>query len=514
MKILETDCLVIGSGIAGCTYACRAAKEGLNVMMLSQKAMDITNSDLAQGGIILTDEEDIDLLVKDVATAGVGISNERAVRELSLHGSALVEDLFINTLKTPFDKDKNGKPLKTLEGAHSKPRIIYSKDTTGHAMLRSIQDAVEKEKNITVLENNTAVDLLTLSHSSANKLDRYSPLTCFGAYIMDNKTREIYAVKAKKTILATGGLGQIYRHTTNSTAAYGQGIAMAYRVGARVINMEYVQFHPTVFAKGRSFLISEAVRGEGGVLINRKGEAFMKKYDQRGDLAPRDIVARAIEEERLKTGADSVFIDLSKLSAAHIKERFPNIYKNCLEHGVDITKEAIPVVPAAHYFCGGVFASTRGRTNIANLNAVGECACTGYHGANRLASTSLLEAVAMADLCALEDAADVNKTDFYMSEPKTWESPDCEPDINLLKQDMQTLKNTMWNYVGLMRTHTHLNRAEKMLRHLKNEIDVFYKDFTVTPELLNLRNGTQTGLLIIYAALKNKTSLGCHFLAK
>ena len=512
MKILQTDCLVIGAGIAGSVYAYEAARRGMRVMLLSCTDWDTANSDLAQGGIVYEPDLDVDGLLKDVRLATAGLCNESAVRTLSKAGCEAVEKIFLTDLHTDFSRDKNGNLLFTREGAHTKNRIIYWKDTTGHSLLSSIHKALRKDPRITVAENASAVDLLTLSHSSQDIMDRYAPLTCFGAYVLDNKTGQVYAVKAKKTILATGGVGQVYRHTTNAAHAYGHGIAMAYRVGARVMNMEFMQFHPTVFAKGKSFLISEALRGEGAVLRNCKGEAFMEKYHPLKDLAPRDIVARAIEEERLKTSHECVYLDITHEPAEHIKERFPAIYETCLKEGVDMTRQPIPVVPAAHYFCGGIYASPQGRTNILHLNAVGETACTGYHGANRLASTSLLEAVATGYLCAAEDAQDMEKTSFRLPQPKEWIVPEKQPDLNLIKQDLATLKSTMWNYVGLVRSATHLSRAEKILRHLHNEIDAFYKGYALNQDLLDLRNGTQTALLITYAALKNKQSIGCHYI--
>ncbi|MGB2578753.1 L-aspartate oxidase [Elusimicrobium simillimum] len=511
MKVLKTDVLVIGSGLAGATYALSAARLGLKVIMISGGEPEDTNSDLAQGGVVYEAPKGINALVKDVQNAGCGLCNEPAVKEICTNGYKVLNDLFVKELKVPFDVDAKGKLLLTREGAHTSRRIIYAKDTTGHAMLSGLLKAVKKEKNIKVLAQNTAVDLLTLSHNSENTLDRYYPLTCFGAYVLNNKTGEVYGVTAKKTVLATGGVGQIYRHTTNSQFSFGHGIAMAYRVGARVMNMEFVQFHPTVFGKGKTFLISEAVRGEGGVLVNSKGKEFMKKYHPMGSLAPRDVVARAIEEQRLH--GDKVFLDLSAIKPEHIKERFPNIYRKCLEYGVDITKERIPVVPAAHYFCGGVYATPSGRTNIENLNVIGECACTGLHGANRLASTSLLETLSMGDACARADKQDIAKNKFHIPAPRPWRSPVKAADLNLVKQDIATLQSTMWNYVGLIRSKTHLARAEKILRHMHNEISVFYRDVQLTPELIDLRNGTQTGLLITYAALKNNKNIGCHYLS-
>ncbi len=511
MRILKTDCLVIGSGIAGSVYAYTAAKAGQKCILLSCGEIDECNSSLAQGGIIYEPNPDIPLLIKDIQNAGCGLCNEEAVRADVLAGFEVTKKLFINTFKTDFNRAPDGKLQFTQEAAHSKKRIIFSKDTTGRAIIDAMQKHLKKLKNLRLLPNTIAIDLMTLSHSSKDQMDIYKPLTCFGAYVLNKKTGEVFAVTAKKTILATGGIGQIYKHTTNSPSAFGHGLAMAYRIGARVINLEYTQFHPTVFARGRSALISEAVRGEGAVLINAKGDRFMAAYHPLKDLAPRDIVARAIEHEMLKNGDDCVYLDLSSMKPAFIKTRFPHIYETCLEGGVDITKQPIPVVPAMHYFCGGVFTDIRGRTNIANLNVVGECACNGFHGANRLASTSLLEAAASAYLCAKADAKEIKRAKFYLPEPKEWVMPTKEPDKNLILQDISAIKNTMWNYVGLLRSQMRLARAEKILRHLKNEIDIFYKDAKPTEDLLNLRNAAQSALLVTYAALKNTKSRGTHY---
>ena len=513
MKILTTDCLVIGAGIAGCVYAHQAAKKGLKTMLLCCGEMPQANSDLAQGGIVYEPNLKIDELLKDVQLATAHMCNESAVREISAAGCKAVEEVFLQDLNVNFDRDAQHQLRFTREGAHRKNRIIYSKDTTGHAMLSAIQTAVRQNPQITVKEFCSAIDLLTLSHSSTNLMDRYYPLTVFGAYVLDNKTGEVFAVTAKKTVLATGGVGQLYLHTTNAEHAYGHGIAMAYRVGARVMNMEFVQFHPTVFAKGKSFLLSEALRGEGAVLRNVNGEAFMPNYHPLKDLAPRDIVARAIEQERLNTSHECVYLDITANPAEETKERFPAIYQKCLEGGYDMTQVPVPVVPAAHYFCGGIYTTPAGRTNILHLNAIGETACTGYHGANRLASTSLLEAVAMGYLCAEQDAQDIAAQTFHIPTPKEWVIPSETPDVNLIKQDLSTLRSTMWNYVGLIRSQKHLERAEKILRHLHNEIDNFYKGTQPCQELIDLRNGVRTALLITYAALQNKHSVGCHYLS-
>ena len=512
MKVLHTDCLVVGAGIAGCVYAHQAAKKGLKTLLLCCGEMPQTNSDLAQGGIVYEPNLNLEDLLEDVRLATADLCNEKAVRALSKAGCQAVEEIFLKDLSVPFDRDEHNALRFTREGAHRKNRILYAKDTTGHAMLSVLQEAVRHNPFITVMENASAIDLLTLSHSSLDLKDRYHPLTAFGAYVLDNKTGEVFAVCAKKTVLATGGVGQIYRHTTNSEHAYGHGIAMAYRVGARVMNMEFVQFHPTVFAKGKNFLLSEALRGEGAILRNVKGEAFMEKYHPLKDLAPRDVVSRAIEEERLETSHDCAYLDISHKPAEETKERFPAIYQKCLQEGFDMTQTPVPVVPAAHYFCGGIYATPEGRTNILHLNAIGETACTGYHGANRLASTSLLEAVGMGYLCAEEDAKDIEAQTFHIPQPKEWVVPEEKPDINLIKQDLATLRSTMWNYVGLIRSEKHLVRAEKILRHLQNEIDAFYKGTALCQELLDLRNGTKTALMITYAALRNKRSIGCHFI--
>ncbi|MBR2392640.1 MAG: FAD-binding protein, partial [Elusimicrobiaceae bacterium] len=471
MKVLHTDCLVVGAGIAGCVYAHQAAKKGLKTLLLCCGEMPQTNSDLAQGGIVYEPNLNLEDLLEDVRLATANLCNEEAVRLLSQAGCQAVEEIFLKDLTVPFDRDEHNALRFTREGAHRKNRILYAKDTTGHAMLSALQAAIRQNPLIIVREQASAIDLLTLSHSSLDLKDRYNPLTAFGAYVLDNKTGEVFAVCAKKTVLATGGVGQIYRHTTNSEHAYGHGIAMAYRVGARVMNMEFVQFHPTVFAKGKNFLLSEALRGEGAILRNVKGEAFMEKYHPLKDLAPRDVVSRAIEEERLETSHDCAYLDISHNPAEETKERFPAIYQKCLQEGFDMTKTPVPVVPAAHYFCGGIYATPAGRTNILHLNAIGETACTGYHGANRLASTSLLEAVGMGFLCAQEDAKDIAEQTFHIPQPKEWVVPEEKPDINLIKQDLATLRSTMWNYVGLIRSEKHLVRAEKILRHLQNEID-------------------------------------------
>ena len=361
-----------------------------------------------------------------------------------------------------------------------------------------------------------AIDLLTLSHSSSEPTDKYHPLTCFGAYVLDTGTGEVSAVVAKKTVLACGGLGQIFLHSTNQPGSVGHGVAMAYRVGARLIDLEYVQFHPTVFAAKNAprFLITEAIRGEGAVLVNSRGERFMDRADPRGSLAPRDIVSRAIRTELASSGEPCVYLDLSLMPAGFARARFPTIFERCLAHGVDIERDPIPVVPAAHFACGGVHTDLQGHTNIRHLSAIGETACTGLHGANRLASTSLLECVTGAHFAAAADAADIASGTFGAPVPKPWESPTRRADPVLVRQDMLQIQHTMWNYAGVVRSRRRLSRARRILLELREEIQEFYRGCAPTRELVELRNAVQTALLVVHAAALNPVSKGCHFLTE
>jgi L-aspartate oxidase len=372
---------------------------------------------------------------------------------------------------------------------------------------------VAEEPNITRYTGATAVDLLTLSHNAEGAAYRYAPLTCFGAWILLPDAAEPVAFIAKKTILATGGLGQIYQHSTNWAGSVGHGVAMAYRVGARVIDMEYVQFHPTVFYGKRAprFLITEAIRGEGAVLVNAAGEHFMESVHKRGSLAPRDIVSRAIHRELTESGEPCVFLDLEAMERDKLRERFPTVYNSCLRHGVDISREPIPVVPAAHYSCGGIHADLNGRTNILHLNAIGETGCTGLHGANRLASTSLLECLTSGRFAALQDAGDIASLNYELPEPRPWKSPQYEADPTLIAQDLDLVQQTMWNYAGIVRTPRRLTRARRILLEAREEIQSFYRNCRVIPELVELRNAVQTALLVVRAATLNQRSRGAHF---
>jgi L-aspartate oxidase len=516
MQTLHTDCLVIGAGLAGSAYALRAAAAGQRVELLSLGEPLAANSDWAQGGIIYDAAHDPAALAHDIFEASDRSANPAAVEQLVREGPTAVKELLLDELKVPFDRDAAGVLDFTREGGHGARRIIHAKDTTGHAILTAVAARIDATPAITRRTAHAAIDLLTLSHNSDDLADRYEPLTCFGAYVLDTNTGETLAMVAKKTILATGGLGQIFLHSTNQPGSVGHGVAMAYRVGARLIDLEYVQFHPTVFAQKNAppFLITEALRGEGAVLRNARGDRFMDAADPRGSLAPRDIVARAIKQELATSGEPCVYLDLSAMKPDFIRERFPSIYARCLEHGVDITRQPIPVVPAAHFACGGVHTDLHGRTSVRHLNAIGETACTGLHGANRLASTSLLECLVSAKFTALADLDDLARGGFRLPQPREWESPTREADPVLIRQDMLQIQHTMWNYAGVVRSPKRLTRARRILLELREEIQSFYRGARLTRELIELRNAIQTALLVVHAASLNPRSRGSHYVVE
>jgi L-aspartate oxidase len=516
MQVLHTDCLVIGAGLAGSAYALRAAKQGLSVELLSLAEPLAANSDWAQGGIIYDVAKDPAALARDIFEASDRTANPKAVQHLVREGPKAVEELLLDELNVGFDRDAGGGLDFTREGGHSERRIIHAKDATGRAILAAVARRVDTTPRITRRAGWVAIDLLTLSHNSVDATDKYEPLTCFGAYVLDTGSGATVAIVAKKTILATGGLGQIFLHTTNVPGSVGHGVAMAYRVGARLIDLEYVQFHPTVFAKKHAprFLITEALRGEGAVLLNAQGGRFMDAIDARGSLASRDIVARAIKQELAASGEPNVLLDLSAMKPEFVRERFPSIYQRCLEHGLDVTREAIPVVPAAHFACGGVHADLHGRTSIRHLNAIGETGCTGLHGANRLASTSLLECLVSAKFAAIADGADIGREPFRLPEPRDWESPTREADPVLVRQDMLQIQHTMWNYAGIVRSPKRLTRARRILLELREEIQSFYRGCRLTRDLIELRNAIQTALLVVHAASLNPRSRGCHYVTE
>ncbi|MBC8099544.1 MAG: FAD-binding protein, partial [Armatimonadetes bacterium] len=416
-----------------------------------------------------------------------------------------------------FDRNEDEEFIYGLEAAHSTRRIIHVGDKTGEAIVRGMLATLATRPNVTLLANHTAVDLITFPHHSLEPLDVYEPMTCQGAYVLDRTVDEIGRVLAGHTVLATGGLGQIYRNTTNPRGARGDGLAMAWRANVRVTNAEYIQFHPTALSvRGApNLLISEAVRGEGAVLLTPDGTPFMQKYDPVWrDLAPRDVVARAIHMELLEHGYEHVYLDIAnKRPASFIHERFPQLIANCARYGIDPTVQPIPVVPAAHYFCGGVLVDDWGRTNFEGLFAVGEVSCTGLHGANRLASTSLLEGLVWGDRAARYIAT-------HRRDPSPlWRVPswvhtgdsDTDPDPALLEGDMTTIRNIMWHYVGLVRSEDRLNRADRELRHLFHEIEAFYRANRLSDGLIGLRNAIQAARIVTFSARRNHISRGTHY---
>ncbi len=516
MKTIHTDCLVLGAGLAGSAYALHAARAGLKVELLSLAAPLQANSDWAQGGIIYDTSPDPAQLARDILEASDGVANPAAIDQLVREGPTAVKELLIDELGVGFDRQPDGALHLTREGGHSDRRIIHTKDATGHAILAAVAARVDATPGINRRAGHVAVDLLTLSHNSTCATDKYEPLTCFGCYALDTATGEVIALVARKTILATGGLGGVFLHSTNQPGSVGHGVAMAYRVGARLIDLEYVQFHPTVFFKpgAQLFLITEALRGEGAVLVDAAGRRFMDAVHPLGSLAPRDIVARAVKQHLAATGETCVYLDLAALKPDFIRERFPGIYERCLAAGVDITRERIPVVPAAHFSCGGVHTDLQGRTNVRGLNAIGETACTGLHGANRLASTSLLECLVSARATARADAAELAVHRAPLPVPRDWTSPSRAHDPLLVRQDLQQIRTTMWNYAGIIRSPHRLARARRILLELREDIQAFYRDCRPTRDLIELRNAVQTALLVVHAATLNPVSKGCHYVAE
>jgi L-aspartate oxidase len=481
-----------------------------------------SNTKYAQGGIIGRSADDHpDLLLKDILAAGAGASSPFAARILAEEGPLLLHEILEETAGVAFDRDKEGKPLWGKEAAHSRRRILHVGDETGQAIMAGLMSALGKRPNVEIESNATAVDLITFPHHSRDPLDSYRPISCHGSYVFDRNEKTVHRYLANITVLATGGLGRIYRNTTNPPGARGDGLAMAHRAGARIANAEYVQFHPTALAVpgAEGLLISEAVRGEGGVLLTPNGNAFMANYSPEWkDLAPRDVVARAIQHEMEAYGYSYVLLDIaSRMPAEAIRKRFPYIYRECLKVGVDISREPVPVVPAAHYFCGGVLVDEWGLSNIGNLYAVGEISCTGVHGANRLASTSLLEGLVWGSRCARhieENLAAASTTEkFDPSVVPRWDESGltADPDPALIQGDMQTIQNIMWHYVGLVRSADRLSRAIRELRHLWNEIETFYRTTKLSDGLIGLRNAIEAAQIVAQAAQHNRQSRGCHY---
>jgi L-aspartate oxidase len=520
MDDIRTHTLIIGSGIAGAAAALRLSDDPnhqITVITRAPKAAD-TNTSWAQGGIVTRGLDDSpDLLVEDVLNAGAGLSSPKAAHLLAEEGPQLVREVLIERCGVQFDRDERGEYVFGLEAAHSTRRIVHVGDRTGAAIIDGMLTTLAERPNVRLLTQHTAVDLITFPHHALDPLAIYDPLACHGAYVLDRASGDIIRVLAGHTILATGGLGQIFRNTSNPRGARGDGLAMAGRAGVRIVNMEYVQFHPTTLSvRGApNFLISEAVRGEGGMLLTPDGEPFMARYaPEWKDLAPRDVVARAIHMEMLDRGYDHVYLDIASVHpASYIRDRFPQIVENCARYGIDVTAEPIPVVPAAHYQCGGVLVDSWGRTDFDGLYAIGEVSCTGLHGANRLASTSLLEALVWGDRSA-RHIAERRRDPIEDARVPGWVyRGDHEPDPALIEGDMTTIRNIMWHYVGLVRTADRLARAQHDLRHLWHEIEDFYRTTRLNDQLIGLRNAVQVARMVAFAAMRNRHSRGAHYRA-
>jgi L-aspartate oxidase len=522
--LIQTDVLIIGSGIAGATTALQLARNPQREIIVITRSADAheSNTRYAQGGIIgRGPDDDAALLEADILAAGAGASLPSAAHILATEGPGLIEEILIKTAGIQFDQDADGHLVYGREAAHSRRRILHVGDGTGQAISKGLIAALRRCPNVTIVTDATAVDLITFPHHSRDPLAVYREITCHGAYVFDRRERTVHRYLAAATVLATGGLGRIYRNTTNPPGARGDGLAMAHRAGARIINAEYIQFHPTALAApgAEGFLISEAVRGEGGILLSPDGRAFMADYSPEWkDLAPRDVVARAIHHEMEKHGYSHVLLDIaSRMPAEAIRARFPNIYTTCLQAGTDITREPIPVVPAAHYSCGGVWVDEWGRSTIGNLYAVGEVSCTGLHGANRLASTSLLEGLVWGNRAAqhIEKTLSGNPPPPMpkLADVPPWDESGllAEPDPALIQGDMQTIQNIMWHYVGLVRSADRLSRAVRELRHLWNEIETFYRTSKLSDGLIGLRNAVEVALIVAQAARHNRQSRGCHY---
>jgi L-aspartate oxidase len=509
----QFDYLVLGSGIAGLTFALKVAPHG-RVAIVTKKDRAESNTNYAQGGIasVTSKEDTFELHVRDTIEAGAGLCNEKVVRTIVEEGPARIQELIELGMKFSESENRAEDGSRELdlgrEGGHSRRRILHAKDMTGHEIEIALLNAISKQPDISIFENHLVIDLIT-----SQKLGYVGENRCLGAYVFGKKLNRIETFSAPVTILATGGCGKVYLYTTNPDIATGDGVAMVYRAGASIANMEFVQFHPTCLyhPKAKSFLISEAVRGEGGILKTLDGRKFMNGVHPLKSLAPRDIVARAIDSEMKKSGADCVLLDITHRPAQFIIERFPNIYKTCLGFGIDITREPIPVVPAAHYQCGGVVTNVDGETDITGLFAVGEVACTGLHGANRLASNSLLEAL----VCAHRAAGKILSSPLPKIETKIplWQSGNATnaDELVVVSHNWDEIRRLMWDYVGIVRTNKRLQRAQKRLANLQEEIHDYYWNFIVTSDLLELRNIATVAELIVNCALQRPESRGLNY---
>ncbi len=541
MKQIKSDFLVIGSGLAGMAFALKAAPMG-SVTMLSKATASMANTSWAQGGIaaVISEEDSFASHINDTLQAGAGLCDPKVVENFIQQAPNRIQDLIdwgvqfdikSNLSKSPTNSAISSNSSShlpssgtqpsttklssidlTREGGHSFRRILHHEDTTGAEIHRALLQKVQANPAITILENHLTIDLILNKMVDPKDMN---PSRCIGAYVLDKSTGEVHIFTAKHVILATGGAGKVYLYTSNWSGATGDGVAVAYRAGARVANLEFMQFHPTCLyhKDSRNFLISEALRGEGGELINSHGEAFMKKHHPLGSLAPRDIVARGIDAEIKKSGAPCVYLDMTSRTEDYLQNRFPKIYQQCLEYGINIAKTPIPVVPAAHYLCGGVVTDMHGRTDIAGLWAIGETACTGFHGANRLASNSLLECLVMAHNCHLEIQKDTGMWTDYPMTPAAWVHPQHtdEDEMIVIHHMWDEIRSLMWNYVGIVRSNKRLERAANRLQNILAEVKEYYSHFKVHSDIIELRNIAIVADLTIRCALKRKESRGIHY---
>ena len=514
MPRLHFDTLIVGSGLAGLTLALNLASSR-KVGLITKKALLDGASGWAQGGIAatLSQEDSPEAHIKDTLVAGAGPCNEAVTRYVVENGPQAIQWLISQGVPFTRDHDNGTGYHLTREGGHSVRRVIHAADATGQAVQLTLIEAARTHPNITVLEHHVAIDLITsakLSHLPGGAGEKSN--RCYGAYVLNGATGLVHTIGAGNTVLATGGAGKVYLYTTNPDTATGDGIAMGWRAGCRIANMEFIQFHPTCLyhPHAKSFLISEAVRGEGGLLKLPDGSRFMPWHDAREELAPRDIVARAIDFEMKKRGLDCVYLDISHKPEDFLKEHFPNIYKRCLEFGIDITRQPIPVVPAAHYTCGGIVTDLNGKTDLDNLYAIGETAHTGLHGANRLASNSLLECLVFGQAAAKDITAQAPEP--AMELPHWDESRVTNADEEVvISHNWDELRRFMWSYVGIVRTTKRLERARRRIELLREEINEYYANFHVTSDLLELRNLVDTADLIVLSAMLRHESRGLHY---
>lgn len=506
--VIDSDFLVIGSGVAGLFFSLLASRAG-TVCLVTKSELWESSSFYAQGGIasVIDVGDSFEAHIQDTLNAGAGLCNPAVVETVVKEGPERIKELI--KLGVKFTKRSPDEFDLAQEGGHSKRRILHAEDATGKEVERVLIAQVQKSLFIKVFEHHIALNLITGAKIGLGEKDEV-----IGAYVLDKKSGEVKIFKARATILATGGAGKLYIYTTNPDIATGDGIAMAYRAGAKIANMEFVQFHPTCLyhPQARNFLLSEALRGEGALLKSRDGTRFMTKYHPDAELAPRDIVARAIDQEMKQRGDDYVLLDISHRDADFIKKRFPTIYKTCKQFGYDITKEPVPVVPSAHYLCGGILTELNAKTNLQRLYAIGECACSGLHGANRLASNSLLEALVFAYRAFL-NAKNEPPSSIPSEKIPAWEKGEAVPlkDYVELSHNLHILRRIMWDYVGIIRTDKRLELARQRIQLLQDEINQYYWDFIVNPNLIELRNIAQVANLVVESAIQRKESRGLHY---